>query len=498
MTKYTNLNHPFYIGGEWTTFANTSRVPIFNPSLGEIIGELPLGTADEVDVAVRAAHAAFPTWADTPVVERARVMFKYRTLIEQHFEEIVRLISREHGKTYAEARGDLFRGYEVVEFACAAPTLLTGELLPNIARGIDGELARHPLGVCVGITPFNFPAMIPLWMFPLALVCGNTFILKPSERVPLTAIRLTELLAEAGLPKGVFNLVHGGKESVDALLRHPLVKAVSFVGSTPIARYVYTTGTAQGKRVQANGGARNYVVVMPDADPGKTVEGVMNAAFGCAGERCMAGSSMITVGDRGKKVIPELVKAAQSLTVGRTDVETQPGMGAVISAAHRDRVRRLVDDGEAAGARVIADGRNVVVKDAPNGFYLGATIVEDVRADMKLAQEEVFGPVLNVLHMADLEQAISLANQSSYGNGAAIFTRSGSAAREFKQRVKAGMIGINVGVPAPMSMFPFSGWNESFFGDLHMQGRAGVMFYTQPKVTTTRWFAEGEGDIWRK
>ncbi|MBI2512100.1 MAG: CoA-acylating methylmalonate-semialdehyde dehydrogenase [Opitutae bacterium] len=493
-----NLSTPFFIGGEWTTFAGAPRSTVFNPSLGEPIGELPLGGTAEVDAAVRAAHAAFPAWADTPVVERARVMFKYRTLIEQHFDEIARLICKEHGKTYAEARGDLYRGYEVVELACAAPTLLTGELLPNIARGIDGELARYPLGVCAGITPFNFPAMIPLWMFPLALVCGNTFVLKPSERVPLTAIRLTQLLAEAGLPKGVFNLVHGGKESVDALLKHPLVKAVSFVGSTPIARYVYTTGTAHGKRVQANGGAKNYVVIMPDADVDKTVEGVMNAAFGCAGERCMAGSSVLTVGDRGRHVLPELVKAAQAMTVGRTDVEAQPGMGAVITAAHRDRVRSLVDDGERAGAKVIADGRGVKVKDAPNGFYLGATIVEDVRTDMKLAQEEVFGPVLNVVHMSDLEQAIALANTSSFGNGAAIFTRSGAAAREFKHRVKAGMIGVNVGVPAPMSMFPFSGWNESFFGDLHMQGRAGVQFYTQPKVTTSRWFIEGEGDIWRK
>ncbi len=498
MFSTSALKQPFYLGGEWTTFSNAARSPVFNPSLGEVIGELALGGAAEADVAVRAAHAAFPAWADTPVVERARVMFKYRTLIEQNFEEIVRLICLEHGKTYAEARGDLFRGYEVVELACAAPTLLTGELLPNIARGIDGELARHPLGVCVGITPFNFPAMIPLWMFPLALVCGNTFILKPSERVPLTAIRLTQLLAEAGLPKGVFNLLHGGKDSVDALLKHPLVRAVSFVGSTPVARHVYTTGTAHGKRVQANGGARNYVVVLPDADVGKTVEGVMNAAFGCAGERCMAGSSLLTVGDRGQKLLPELVKAAQALTVGRTDQQAQPGMGAVITAAHRDRVQGFVNEGEAAGARVVADGRDAKVAGAPNGFYLGATIVEDVTAGMKLSQEEVFGPVLSVRHLPDIDQAIELANQSAYGNGAAIFTRSGAAAREFKQRVNAGMIGVNVGVPAPMSMFPFSGWNESFFGDLHMQGRAGVLFYTQPKVTTTRWFSEGEGDIWRK
>jgi malonate-semialdehyde dehydrogenase (acetylating)/methylmalonate-semialdehyde dehydrogenase len=487
-----------YIGGEWTTFTGAPRSPVFNPSLGEVIAELPLGGAAEVDAAVQAAQAAFPAWADTPPSERARIFFRYRTLIERDFDAIARLIAKENGKTYAEARGDLFRGYEIVELACGAPMLLMGELLPNIARGIDGELARYPLGVCAGITPFNFPAMIPLWMFPLALVCGNTFVLKPSERVPLTAIRLTELLAEAGLPPGVFNLVHGGRESVDALLAHPLVKAVSFVGSTPVARHVYTTGTAHGKRVQANGGAKNYVVVLPDADVPKTVEAVMNAAFGCAGERCMAGSSVLTVGDRGRNVLPELVRAAKTLTVGRTDVEVQPGLGALITAAHRDRVRGLVDAGEKAGAKIVADGRGVQVAGAPNGFYLGATIVEDVRSEMPLAQEEVFGPVLNVLHLDNLEQAIAFANRSSYGNGAAIFTRSGAAAREFKHCVKAGMIGINVGVPAPMAMFPFSGWGESFFGDLHMQGRAGVMFYTQPKVTTSRWFADGEGDVWRK
>ena len=489
---------PFFIGGEWSSIGTLPTSPVFNPSTGEVIAGTPLGGAAEVDAAVRAAEAAFPAWAGTPPSERARVMFKYRTLLERDFEEIARLISREHGKTLAESRGDLFRGFEVVEMACGAPILLTGELLPNIARGVDGELARHPLGVCAGITPFNFPAMIPLWMFPLALVCGNTFVLKPSERVPLTAIRLTELLAEAGVPKGVFNLVHGGKPAVDALLTHPLVKAVSFVGSTPVARSIHQTASAHGKRVQANGGAKNYVVVMPDANVEKTVEAVMNAAFGCAGERCMAGSSVITVGDRGCAVMPELVKAARSFTVGRTDIENQPAMGPVISAAHRDRVRGLVDGGEREGAKVLADGRDVRVADAPGGFYFGATIVEDVRADMKLAQEEVFGPVLNVFHMDGLDTAIELANAGCYGNGAAIFTRSGGAAREFKQRVRAGMIGINVGVPAPMAMFPFSGWNESFFGDLHMQGRSGVLFYTQPKVTTSRWFAEGEGDIWHK
>ncbi len=498
MTRNKIHDCPFLIGGEWFSTERLSTTAVFNPSIGELIAETPEGGAKEVEAAVEAAEKAFPGWADTPSSERARLMFRYRTLLERDFESIARLISLEHGKTLAESRGDLFRGLEVVEMACGAPVLLTGELLPNIARGIDGELARHPLGVCVGITPFNFPAMIPLWMFPLALVCGNTFVLKPSERVPLTAIRLTELLVEAGLPKGVFNLIHGGKTAVDALLRHPSVKAVSFVGSTPVAKFIHQTASAHGKRVQANGGAKNFLVVMPDAHATKTVEATMNAAFGCAGERCMAGSSVITVGDRGRHFMPDLIREVRSLTVGRTDVGQQPGMGPVISAVHRDRVRALVDGGERGGANVVVDGRGVNVPDAPGGFYLGATLVEDVRIDMELAQREVFGPVLSVFHMDSLHDAIEQANASSFGNGAVIFTRNGGAAREFKQRVRAGMIGVNVGVPAPMAMFPFSGWNESFFGDLHMQGRSGVLFYTQPKVTTSRWFADDEADIWHK
>jgi len=489
---------PFFIGGEWSTISGLATTPVYNPSTGEVLAETPAGGPAEAEAAVRAAHEAFPGWASTPPSERARVMFKYRTLLERDFDEIVRIISREHGKTLAESRGDLFRGFEVVEMACGAPTLLTGELLPNIARGIDGELARYPLGVCVGITPFNFPAMIPLWMFPLALVCGNTFVLKPSERVPLTAIRLTELLDEAGLPKGAFNLLHGGRSAAEALITHPLVKAVSFVGSTPAAKAVHLAASALGKRVQANGGARNHLVIMPDANPGKTVDAVLNAAFGCAGERCMAGSSVIAVGNPDRTILSDLSTAARKLSLGRTDGENQPDMGPVITAAHRDRVRSLVDEGEQAGAKLALDGRKVKVADAPGGFYLGATIIQNVQPGMKIAQEEVFGPVLSILNAGNLDEAIAQANASSYGNGAAIFTRDGGAARKFKEEVQVGMIGINVGVPAPMAMFPFSGWNESFFGDLHMQGRAGVLFYTKPKVTTSRWFASGDGDIWQK
>jgi malonate-semialdehyde dehydrogenase (acetylating)/methylmalonate-semialdehyde dehydrogenase len=489
---------PFFIGGEWVRPTGLATSPVYNPSTGEVIAEVPLAGAAEVDSAVRAGHAAFPGWADTPVIDRTRIMFRYRALVENNFDEIARIISREHGKTYGESRGDLFRGLEVIEYACGAPTLTMGDSAGNIARGVDCETQRFPLGVCVGITPFNFPAMIPLWMFPLALVTGNTFVLKPSERVPLTAVRLAELLAEAGLPKGVFNLVHGGKACVDALLTHPLVKAVSFVGSTAIARHIHQVASAQGKRVQANGGAKNFVVVMPDSDVAKTVEGVMNAAFGCAGERCMAGSSVVTVGNRAKHLMGELAAAARTLKVGRTDREAQPDMGALISGAHRDRVLGMIESGVSSGATLLVDGRGVKVADAPGGFYLGATLVEDVRPEMALAQEEVFGPVLNVMHTDDLDAAIEEANRSSYGNGAAIFTNSGRAAREFKHRVNAGMIGVNIGVPASLAMFPFSGWNDSFFGDLHIQGREAVWFYTKQKVTTTRWIAEGVGDVWRK
>jgi malonate-semialdehyde dehydrogenase (acetylating)/methylmalonate-semialdehyde dehydrogenase len=492
------IDCPVFIGGEWRTPAGLARSPVFNPSRGEVIAEVPLGGADLVDEAVESAAAAFPAWRDTPVVERARVMFRYRQLVEENFDRLCATVSREHGKTLVEARGSLFRGLENIEYSCGAPTLLMGDTLENLARGVDCETLLQPLGVCVGITPFNFPAMVPLWMFPLALVCGNTFVLKPSEKVPLTAIALVELLEKAGLPKGVLNLVHGGRECVDALLTHPKVRAISFVGSTPIARYIYETGTKNGKRVQANGGAKNYIVVMPDADVAKTVDSLSQAAFGCAGERCMAGSTALTVGAAAERVLPSLIDAARAIRVGPTDQAAQPDMGPVITAPHRDRVLSLVASGESEGAKVIADGRSVRVAEAPGGFYLGATIIDGVQPGMTLAREEVFGPVLNVMRMDDLDAAIAQANASAFGNGAAIFTNSGKAAREFKHRVKAGMVGINVGVPATMAMFPFTGWDESFFGDLHIQGREAVQFYTQQKVVSSRWFGEGVGDVWKK
>jgi len=488
---------PHYIAGDWLTTSGPAT-PVHNPSTGEVIAECPIGTVADVNAAVTAAHAAFPAWRDTPPVERVRVLAKFKMLLEEHFEEIVTCNTREHGKTLVESRGDVKRGMEVVEFALGAPSLLMGEVLENIARGIDCEAIRQPLGVCVGITPFNFPAMVPLWMYPIAIACGNTFVLKPSEKVPLTAIKIAKLLEQAGLPKGVFNIVHGGREVVDALLTHPQVKAISFVGSTPIARYIYEVGTRHGKRVQSNGGAKNYVIIMPDADAENSSRGVIEAAFGCAGERCMAGSTAVIVGSAEKSVLPVLVEATRRIRVGPTDRAAQPDMGPVITRQHRDRVLELIETGVSQGAKISADGRGVKIADAPNGYYVGATILDHVQTNMTVAQEEVFGPVLNVMRMDDLDAAIELANKSFYGNGASIFTRSGKASREFKHRINCGMVGINIGVPASMAWFPFNGWNDSFFGDLHMQGREGIQFFTQQKVTTSRWFSYGEGDIWHK
>lgn len=498
MTTKTITCCPVFIAGEWRVLPQLETSPVYNPSRGEVIAEVPMCGEDIVNEAVEAAAAAFPAWRETPPVERARLFFRYRQLVEENFDHICQLVTREHGKTLAEARGSAYRGIENIEYACGIPTLLMGDTLENLARGVDCETMHQPLGVCVGITPFNFPAMVPMWMFPLALACGNTFVFKPSEKVPLTAIYLIELLEKAGLPKGVLNVVHGGRACVDALLTHPKVRAISFVGSTPIAKYIFETGTRHGKRVQANGGAKNYIVIMPDADISHTVEALSTAAFGCAGERCMAGSTALVVGDAAEHMLPSLVATARAIKVGPTDETAQPDMGPVITAQHRDRVLSLVASGEEAGAKIICDGRGTRIADAPNGFFVGATIVDEVQHEMEIAREEVFGPVLNVMRMDDLDHAIELANMSAYGNGTAIFTNSGKAAREFKHRVKVGMVGINVGVPATMAMFPFTGWDDSFYGDLHIQGKEGVQFYTQQKVVTTRWFGEGVGDVWKK
>jgi len=488
---------PFLIGGDWLQ-PKLASTPVFNPSTGEVIAECPAGGIAEVNAVVDAAQTAFPGWMETPPVERARILARFKMLLEENFEDIVRCNTRENGKTLVESRGDVKRGMEVVEFALGVPSLMMGQILENVARGIDCEAMRQPLGVCAGITPFNFPAMVPLWMYPIAIACGNTFVLKPSEKVPLTAIKIVRLLEKAGLPRGVMNIVHGGREVVDALLTHPKVKAISFVGSTPIAKYIYEVGTKHGKRVQSNGGAKNFTLIMPDADTDNSVRGVIEGAFGCAGERCMAGSTAVIVGAAEKTVLPVLVEATRRIKVGPTDREAQPDMGPLITRQHRDRVLELIEAGVKEGAKIPADGRGVKVKEAPDGFFVGATILDGVQNGMTVAREEIFGPVLNVMRMDDLDAAIEMANKSAYGNGASIFTRSGKAAREFKHRINCGMVGINIGVPASMAWFPFNGWNDSFFGDLHMQGVEGVQFFTQQKVTTSRWFSYGEGDIWHK
>ena len=485
---------PVFVNGEWQELRNVDTSPVYNPSTGEVIALTPMCTAAHVNEAVEAADAAFPAWWEMPPVERTRVLFRFKMLLEEKFEEIARCNTREHGKTLIESRGDVRRGIEMVEFACGVPSLLGGETIENVARGIDCETIRQPLGVCVGITPFNFPAMVPLWMYPVALACGNTFVLKPSEKVPLTAMMIARLLEQAGLPRGVFNIVHGGRECVEALLGHPKVRAVSFVGSTPVARYIFETGMRHGKRVQANGSAKNFVVVMPDAEIEHSTRSVIEGAFGCAGERCMASSTAVVVGSASKDALPSLAHAAESIRVGPTDREPQPDMGPLITRQHRDRVAHLIGTGAEQGAKILADGRALQLNSG--GFFLGATVLDEVQNDMTVAREEIFGPVLNVMRANDLEAAIETINGSPYGNGASIFTCSGKSAREFKHRVKAGMIGINIGVPASMAWFPFSGWGDSFFGDLHMQGKEGVQFFTQQKVTTTRWFAEGEGNIW--
>jgi malonate-semialdehyde dehydrogenase (acetylating)/methylmalonate-semialdehyde dehydrogenase len=498
IVKYRIVDRPqscaILVNGEWQEVHNVETSPVYNPSTGEVIAFTPMCTAADVNDVVEAAAAAFVAWWETPPVERARVMFRFKMLLEENFEQIARCNTREHGKTLSESRGDVRRGIEMVEFACGIPSLLVGDTIENIARGIDCDTIRQPLGVCVGITPSNFPAMVPLWMYPVALACGNTFVLKPSEKVPLTVMMIARLLQQAGLPRGVFNIVHGGRECVEALLAHPKVNAVSFVGSTPVARHVFETGTRHGKRVQANGSAKNFVVIMPDAEMKHATVGVTEGAFGCAGERCMASSTAVVVGSASKHAIPSLAHAATSIQVGPTDREPQPDMGPLITREHRDRVAQLIGAGEAEGATVLADGR--ALQQNTGGFFLGATVLDEVQSEMTVAREEIFGPVLNVMRADDLESAIETINHSPFGNGASIFTRSGKAAREFKHRVKAGMIGINIGVPASMAWFPFSGWGDSFFGDLHMQGKEGVQFFTQQKVTTSRWFAEGEGNVW--
>ncbi|MFH1748875.1 MAG: CoA-acylating methylmalonate-semialdehyde dehydrogenase [Planctomycetota bacterium] len=490
------------IGGQWTEARAERFVDVWNPSTGEVIARTPLCGAGDVDRAVQAAQKAFAAWGDTPSPDRARIMFRFRDLLERHADEVARICTREHGKTFAESRASVQRGVEMIEFACGLPSLLMGDALRNLAPGVDCETIRHPLGVVAGVTPFNFPAMVPLWMYPIALVCGNCFILKPSERVPLSSMRIAELLLEAGLPEGVFSIVHGDRVCVDALLMHPDVKAISFVGSTAVAKHIYETGTAHGKRVQAAGGAKNHLVIMPDAELYPTVRGMLHSAFGCAGERCMAGSLAVPVGDVADELVERFTAATKELRVGRTDLpDSAADMGPVISRRHQERVCEYIASAEREGARIVLDGREVEVAGGSGGFFVGPTIIDHVTPEMTVAREEIFGPVLPFVRVKTLEEATALSHRSPYANGGVIFTNSGPAAREFKHKFNAGMIGVNLGVPAPMAWFPFTGWKQSFFGDLHIQAKEGMLFYTQQRMIMTRWFEPTQIDrhdpVWR-
>jgi malonate-semialdehyde dehydrogenase (acetylating)/methylmalonate-semialdehyde dehydrogenase len=480
---------PVLSGGRWYNSASAEGGDVYNPSTGKVIARVPFCSVDETAEVVAAAAAALPAWSETPPVERARIMFRYRDLVAAHFEEFAALVTREHGKTLPEARAEVQRGMEMIEFACSVPTMLMGDTLPNIASSVDAETNRHPVGVCVGITPYNFPFMVPLWMYPVAIACGNTFVLKPSEKVPLSSVRLGELLVEAGLPDGVFNIVHGNKSCVDVLLTHPKVAAISFVGSTGIAKYIYEVGTKNGKRVQAAGGAKNHLIIMPDADLDQSVKALSASAFGCAGQRCMAGSVAVAVGKAGDPLVDGLVDYAGKFRVGPTDGNENVDMGPLIRQDHLNRVAGYLEVAAQDGARVALDGRREFDSE---GFLLGPSVIDEVEPSMRVAQEEIFGPVLSVIRVNDLESALEVGRQCPYGNGASIFTSSGYAAREFKRHFNAGMIGINVGVPAPMAWFPFTGWNQSFFGDLHIQGTESVHFYTRQKMTLTRWFASAQ------
>lgn len=454
-----------------------------NPATGEPAAHIPYCTAAEVDAAVEAAARAFPAWSKTPVLARARIMFHFRDLMEKHADELIALVTEEHGKTLDEAKASFQRGLEAIEFACGAPSLMMGEGVESVGTNADSWTVRKPIGVCVGITPFNFPLMVPLWMFPIAIACGNTFVLKPSEKVPRSSIRAAELMYQAGLPKGVLNVVIGGKPVVDQLLSHPKVAAVSFVGSSAVAKYIYTTAAAHGKRVQALGGAKNHSIVMPDTEMKSTVDSIIASSFGCAGERCVATSMVVAVGEVGDKLVAELKKAADAIVVDKGDAKGAT-MGPLISGPHKQKVVSYIEAGEKEGATLVRDGR----KGAPgNGHFVGPTIFDKVKPDMKIAREEIFGPVLSVVRAKDLGDALNIVNKSEYGNASSIYTRSGAAAREFTENVQAGMLGVNIGVPAPVAIFPFAGWKGSFYGDLHALGKDAVRFYTETKVVTQRW-----------
>ena len=476
-----------FINGEVVDGDSGRHGDVFDPATGRVQARVALASKPDVERAVAAAQAAFPAWASTTPLNRARVMFKFKELLEKHSEEIAASITSEHGKVLADARGEFTRGLEVVEFACGIPHLLKGEHSTNVGRDVDSYTEYAPLGVVAGITPFNFPYMVPMWMFPIALACGNTFVLKPSERDPGTPMILARLLKEAGLPDGVFNIVHGDKDAVDALLDDPRVQALSFVGSTPIAEYIYARGCANGKRVQALGGAKNHMVVLPDADMDQTAGALMGAGYGSAGERCMAISVAVCVGDAtADALVAKLKPQVEKLRVGPGCVG-DPDMGPLITGGHRDKVRGYVDSGVSEGAELVVDGRGLSVAGNEEGFFLGGCLFDRVTPDMRIYREEIFGPVLCVLRVPEFDDALRLVNEHEYGNGTAIFTRDGDAARQFAHQVQVGMVGINVPIPVPMAFHSFGGWKRSLFGPLHMHGPDGVRFYTRLKTITARW-----------
>ncbi|MFQ1062048.1 CoA-acylating methylmalonate-semialdehyde dehydrogenase [Bordetella trematum] len=483
-TQSSEVTH--FIGGQRHTGQGTRTQPVFNPATGAVARQLRLGSPEDVETAVAAAQAAFPQWADTPPIRRARIMLKFLELMNRHRDELAAIITAEHGKVLSDAAGEVTRGIDIIEFACGVPQLLKGDFSDQVSTGLDNWTLRQPLGVVAGITPFNFPCMVPCWMFPVAIATGNCFILKPSERDPSAALFMADLLKQAGLPDGVFNVVQGDKAVVDALLHHRGVKAVSFVGSTPIANYIYETGARQGKRVQALGGAKNHMVIMPDANIDQAIDGLIGAAFGSAGERCMAISVAVLVGDVAERILPRLAARTRELVI-KNGMEPDAEMGPVVTRQALERIEQYIDLGVQEGATLLVDGRGYRVAGHENGFFTGGTLFDHVTPGMRIYQEEIFGPVLSCLRVADFNQAVELINAHAYGNGVACYTRDGQTAREFGRRIEAGMVGINVPIPVPMAWHGFGGWKQSLFGDMHAYGEEGVRFYTRQKSIMQRW-----------
>ena len=475
-----------FIDGKIVSGTSDRKGKVFNPAIGKQESEVRLGTKQDLDLAVQKAKKAFETWSNVTPIQRARIIFKYKEIIEKNSDLLAKMIVSEHGKVYEDAKGSLTRGLEVVEFACGIPQMLKGDFTENVGTNIDSWSVRQPLGVCAGITPFNFPAMVPMWMFPMAIACGNTFVLKPSEKDPSCPLKLAELFSEAGLPDGVLNVVNGDKEVVDAILEHKDISAVSFVGSTPIAKYIYENAAKNEKRVQALGGAKNHCVVMPDCDLDQAVNGLMGAAYGSAGERCMAQSVAVAVGNVGDKLVDELSKKVEALKIG-PGMDKNSEMGPLVTKEHLERVRGYVDLGIKEGADLVVDGRDIKLRGYEDGYYIGGCLFDNVKKDMRIYKEEIFGPVLSVVRAKDFNEALNLINDHEFGNGTSIYTRDGDAGRTFANQIKVGMVGINIPIPVPVAFHSFGGWKRSLFGDQHMHGPEGVRFYTKLKTITSRW-----------